>query len=80
MEHKEQFQHIKSLYIKDVEMEECEVSWILQADYSKLWEALPNLEKLTKLGLVDSEIQDEIAKEKALQENTSCNAFHTIIK
>lgn len=46
VEHKEQFQHIKSLFIGDMEMEECEVSWIEQADYSKIWEALPNLEKL----------------------------------
>ncbi|MDE7423717.1 MAG: STM4015 family protein [Lachnospiraceae bacterium] len=50
VEHKEQFQHIKSLFIGDMEREECEVSWILQADYSKLWEALPNLEKLTIKG------------------------------
>lgn len=50
VEHKEQFQHIKSLFIGDMNEEECEVSWILQADYSKLWEALPNLEKLTIKG------------------------------
>lgn len=50
VEHKEQFQHIKSLFIGDMNEEECEVSWILQADYSKMWEALPNLEKLTIKG------------------------------
>ncbi|MCI8409194.1 MAG: cytoplasmic protein [Lachnospiraceae bacterium] len=50
VEHKEQFQHIKSLFIGDMNEEECEVSWILQADYSKLWKALPNLEKLTIKG------------------------------
>lgn len=50
VEHKEQFQHIKSLFIGDMEMEECEVSWIEQADYSKIWEVLPNLEKLTIKG------------------------------
>lgn len=47
---KEHFQHIKSLFIGDMTYEECEVSWIQQADYSKLWDALPNLEKLTIKG------------------------------
>lgn len=50
VKHKEQFQHIKHLFIGDIGEEECEVSWILQADYSKLWEALPNLQKLTIKG------------------------------
>ena len=50
MEHKEKFQNIKSLFVGDMEMEECEVSWIEQADYSKIWEALPKLEKLTIKG------------------------------
>lgn len=66
VEHKEQFQHIKSLYIGDMEMEECEVSWILQGDYSKLWDALPNLEKLTikgSSGLVLGSICHEKLKE-----------------
>lgn len=53
VEHKEKFQHIKSLFIGDMEFEECEVSWIEQADYAKLWEALPNLEKLTIKGSTD---------------------------
>ncbi len=47
---KDKFSHIKSLFIGDMEYEECEVSWIEQADYSKLWEALPQLEKLTIKG------------------------------
>jgi hypothetical protein len=66
VEYKEQFQHIKSLYIGDMEMEECEVSWILQGDYSKLWDALPNLEKLTikgSSGLVLGSICHEKLKE-----------------
>lgn len=44
--HKEKFAHIKSLFIGDMDQEDCEVSWIEQADYSKLWDAVPQLEKL----------------------------------
>jgi len=50
IEHKDKFSHIKSLFIGDMDSEECEISWIAQADYSKLWEALPQLEKLTIKG------------------------------
>ena len=46
VENKDKFSHIKSLFVGDMDYEECEVSWIIQADYSKLWEALPQLEKL----------------------------------
>lgn len=64
--HKEAFGHIKSLFVGDMEMEECEVSWIEQADYSKLWEALPQLEKLTIKGSQElqlGEIHHEHLKE-----------------
>jgi len=47
---KEKFSHIESLFIGDMEGEECEVSWIVQADYSKLWEAMPQLKSLTIKG------------------------------
>ena len=43
---KEKFAHIKSLFIGDMDYEECEVSWIEQGDYSALWAALPQLESL----------------------------------
>lgn len=46
IENKEKFSHIKSLFVGDMDFEECEVSWIVQADYSKLWEAMPQLEKI----------------------------------
>jgi len=48
--HKEKFKGIKSLFVGDMDFEECEVSWIEQADYSALWEALPGLETLTVKG------------------------------
>lgn len=50
VEHGDQFAGIKSLFVGDMDFEECEVSWIEQADYSKLWEAMPQLEELTIKG------------------------------
>lgn len=46
VDNKEKLQHIKSFYFGDMDYEECEVSWITQGNYSPLWEAFPNLEKL----------------------------------
>ena len=56
VEHKEKFSHIKSLYIGDMDGEECEISWIIQGDYSKLWEAMPQLEKLVIQGSSELEL------------------------
>lgn len=53
---KEKFSHIKSLFVGDMDFEECEVSWIIQADYSKLWEAMPQLEKLVIKGSTGLEL------------------------
>ena len=53
---KEKFSHIKSLFLGDMDYEECEVSWIIQADYSKLWEAMPQLEKLVIKGSSELEL------------------------
>lgn len=47
---KDRFANVKSLFIGDMEAEECEVSWIEQANYENLWDALPQLEKLTIQG------------------------------
>lgn len=47
---KEQFSHIKSLFIGDMDYEDCEVSWIEQGNYDGILEALPNLEALTIKG------------------------------
>lgn len=53
---KDKFSHIKSLFVGDMDYEECEVSWIIQADYSKLWQALPQLEKLRIKGSQELEL------------------------
>lgn len=50
VENRERFSNIKSLFVGDMDYEECEVSWIEQGNYEKLWEALPQLEKLTIKG------------------------------
>lgn len=56
VEHKEKFANVKHLFIGDMDFEECEVSWIEQADYSKLWAALPALEQLTIKGSSELEL------------------------
>jgi len=56
IDNKERFSHIKSLFIGDMDYEACEVSWIMQADYSKLWEAMPQLEKIVIKGSMDLEL------------------------
>ncbi|MGN0483921.1 MAG: STM4015 family protein [Lachnospiraceae bacterium] len=58
VEHKDAFAHIKSLCIGDVDFEICEISWIIQGDYSKLWDALPNLEHLLIKGSTELELGD----------------------
>jgi len=48
--HKERFSHIEKLFIGDMDYEECEVSWIMQGNYSSLWAAMPQLKELTIKG------------------------------
>lgn len=50
VENKDKFAGIKSLFVGDMDFEECEVSWIEQGDYSGLWAAMPQLEELTIKG------------------------------
>lgn len=56
VEQAEHFSHIESLFIGDMDYEECEVSWIIQGDYSKLWAAMPQLKELTIKGSMDLEL------------------------
>ena len=53
IQNKEKFAHVEKLFVGDMDYEECEVSWILQGDYSKLWEAMPQLKELTIKGSND---------------------------
>lgn len=56
--HKDALSHIKSLCIGDVDFETCEISWIIQGDYSKIWAAFPNLEHLLIKGSTDLVLGD----------------------
>ena len=56
VENKEKFSHIEKLYFGDMDYEECEVSWIEQGDYSKLWDALPQLKEFTVKGSMDLDL------------------------
>lgn len=53
VENKDKFAHIKSLFVGDMDFEDCEVSWIIQGNYSSLWAAMPQLEKLVIKGSTD---------------------------
>ncbi|MEY8337766.1 STM4015 family protein [Lachnospiraceae bacterium 62-35] len=50
------FSHIEKLFIGDMDFEECEVSWIVQGNYSHLWTAMPQLKELTIKGSTDLEL------------------------
>ena len=56
VEQAERFSRIESLFIGDMDYEECEVSWIIQGDYSRLWAAMPQLKELTIKGSTDLEL------------------------
>ena len=58
VEHAEQFSHIEKLFIGDMDYEECEVSWIIQGNYSRLWAALPGLKSLVIKGSTDLQLGD----------------------
>lgn len=53
VENREQFSGIEELFVGDMDFEECEVSWIIQGNYSRLWEAMPGLRELTIKGSTD---------------------------
>ncbi len=50
VENQEKFTGITTLFVGDMDFEECEVSWIEQGNYEKIWEAMPQLESLTIKG------------------------------
>ncbi len=56
VENADRFAHIEKLFVGDMGFEECEVSWIMQGDYSQLWGALPGLKELTIKGSMDLEL------------------------
>ncbi len=53
VENADRFSHITKLFVGDMDYEECEVSWIMQGDYSRIWKAMPQLKELTIKGSMD---------------------------
>ena len=53
VEKADQLSHITKLFVGDMDFEECEVSWIMQGDYSRIWKAMPQLKELTIKGSMD---------------------------
>lgn len=49
----DKFSHITSLFVGDMDYEECEISWIIQGDYSRIWKAMPQLKEITVKGSTD---------------------------
>ncbi len=78
VEQKEKFSHIKRLFVGDMDFEDCEVSWIIQGNYSKLWAALPNLKELTIKGSTDLEL-GEISHENLEALEIICGGLPTDI-
>ncbi len=60
--HQADFAQVEELAIGIMDFEDCEISWIIQGDYSKLWQALPNLKHLTIQGSTELKL-GEIAHE-----------------
>ncbi|CAM4313273.1 STM4015 family protein [Saccharibacillus endophyticus] len=50
---KDRFLALRSLFIGDMDSEECEVSWIMQSDLNPLFAAFPELRSLTIKGSTD---------------------------
>ncbi len=76
VEHADRFSHIRSLFIADMDYEECEVSWIMQGNYSKIWAALPNLRSLTIKGATELEL-GEICHEGLEELTIICGGLGT---
>lgn len=53
VDNREKFAHVERLFVGDMDYEECEVSWIMQGNYGRLWSALPGLKELTIKGSMD---------------------------
>lgn len=61
-ENPDKFSHITKLFVGDMDFEVCEVSWIMQGNYSRIWKAMPQLKELTikgSMNLTLGEIEHE---------------------
>ncbi len=76
VENADQFSHITKLFVGDMDYEECEVSWIMQGDYSQIWKAMPQLKELTIKGSMDLTL-GEIAHENLESLTIICGGLGT---
>lgn len=76
--HADEFSRIRSLFIGDMDFEDCEVSWIIQGNYSGLWAALPRLTELTIKGSTDL-VLGSISHEKLESLTIICGGLPTSI-
>lgn len=74
----DKFSHIERLFIGDMGYEDCEVSWIIQGNYSKLWEAMPQLKALTVKGSTDL-VFGEICHENLEELTVICGGLPTSV-
>ncbi|MES2038757.1 MAG: STM4015 family protein [Pseudomonadota bacterium] len=58
---------LRELFVGDMDSEECEISWIIQADYTKLFAAFPALERLHIKGSTDLTLSTEPLKHDNLK-------------
>lgn len=56
IKHAEEFSHVKRLSIGIMEYYDCEISWIIQGNYSQLFQNLPHLKSLTIQGSQELEL------------------------
>ena len=58
IEKRADFAKVQELAIGIMDFEDCEISWIIQGDYSGLWQALPGLKHLTIQGSTELALGD----------------------
>lgn len=76
VENADKFGHITKLFVGDMDFEDCEVSWIMQGNYSRLWQAMPQLKSLTIKGSMELEL-GEIAHENLESLTIICGGLGT---
>jgi predicted DNA-binding WGR domain protein len=58
---------LKEIFVGDIDYEECEISWIIQANYTRLFAAFPQLERLHIKGSNSLVLSDEPLRHENLK-------------
>lgn len=67
--------NLKELFVADMDYEECEISWIQQGNYTGIFEAFPNLEKLHIKGSEGLELGKSFKMEKLTSLTIECGGL-----